>query len=232
MNMGQVRLMRMNGGNQNGLIVVLRIANQNPNGNGNVVAARAEGNATGNNGIQLQAEQFDLMAAATDLDEIEEVNANCILMANLQRALTLGTQTDKVLVFDSEGSVEVHNYENCYDNEIFNMFTQEEQYIKLLEPILKPHQVQQNDSNVIYEVSSVEQDGRTIDQHPVTVEETHAYFESLYNNLAIKVKKVNTVNRKLRETNTDLTTELVRYRNQEKCFEISQEKYDKLKRFY
>nr|GEX97095.1 hypothetical protein [Tanacetum cinerariifolium] len=34
-------------------------------------------------GIQHQAEEYDLMAAAADLDEIEEVNANCILMANL-----------------------------------------------------------------------------------------------------------------------------------------------------
>nr|GFC39106.1 Gag-Pol polyprotein [Tanacetum cinerariifolium] len=31
-------------------------------------------------GFQLQAEEYDLMAAAADLDEIEEVNANCILM--------------------------------------------------------------------------------------------------------------------------------------------------------
>ncbi|GJZ29036.1 integrase, catalytic region, zinc finger, CCHC-type containing protein [Tanacetum coccineum] len=104
-----------NVGNQNGQIVVPGITNQNPNGNGNVVAARAEGNATGNNGnqircyncrglghlarnctvrprrrdaaylqtqlliaqkeeagIQLQAEEFDLMAAAADLDEIED----------------------------------------------------------------------------------------------------------------------------------------------------------------
>nr|GFA79021.1 Gag-Pol polyprotein [Tanacetum cinerariifolium] len=37
-------------------------------------------------GIQLQAEEYDLMATAVDLDEIEEVNANCILMANLQQA--------------------------------------------------------------------------------------------------------------------------------------------------
>ncbi|GJX09119.1 hypothetical protein Tco_0198978 [Tanacetum coccineum] len=191
-----------NVGNQNGLIVVPGIANQNPNGNGNVVAARAEGNAIRNNGnqircynyrglghlarnctvrprrrdaaylqtqlliaqkeeagIQLQAKEFDLMAAAADLDEIEEVNANCILMANLQQASTSGTQTDKAPVYDSDGSAEVHNYDNCYDNEIFNMFTQEEQYTELLEPIPEPHQVQQNDSNVISEVSSVEQDG-------------------------------------------------------------------------
>ncbi|GKG37241.1 hypothetical protein Tco_0447414, partial [Tanacetum coccineum] len=41
--------------------------------------------------IQLQAMEFDLMDAATDLDEIEEVNANCILMANLQQASTFNT---------------------------------------------------------------------------------------------------------------------------------------------
>nr|GEV18484.1 hypothetical protein [Tanacetum cinerariifolium] len=77
-----------NVGNQNGLIGVPGNANQNPNGNGNLVAAHTESNATGHNGIQLQVEEFDLMAAAVDLDEIEEVNANCILMANLQQAST------------------------------------------------------------------------------------------------------------------------------------------------
>ncbi|GJT93288.1 hypothetical protein Tco_1082133 [Tanacetum coccineum] len=144
-----------NVGNRNGLIVVPGITNQNPNRNGNVVAARAEGNAIGNN---------------ADLDEIEEVNANYILMANLQQASTSGTQTDKAPIYDSNGSAE-------------------DQYTELLKPILKPYQVQQNDSNVISEVSSVEQDGGTVDQHFATVEETRAYFESLYNNLEIEVKK-------------------------------------------
>nr|GEV04376.1 retrovirus-related Pol polyprotein from transposon TNT 1-94 [Tanacetum cinerariifolium] len=120
MNMGQDRQMQMVGGNggnqfrqyarqnnvgkQNELIVFLGIANQNLNKNGNVVAARAEGNAIRNN---------------ADLDEIEEVNANCILMANLQRASTSGTYTDKAPVYDSDGSAEEHNYDNIYDNEIF-----------------------------------------------------------------------------------------------------------------
>nr|GEY93645.1 hypothetical protein [Tanacetum cinerariifolium] len=105
--------------NQNWLISVSRNANQNPNGNGNLVAARAEDNATGHNGNQIRcyncrgvghfarnSEEFDLMAAAADLDEIEEVNAKCILMANLQQALTSGTQTDKAPVYDSDGSAE------------------------------------------------------------------------------------------------------------------------------
>nr|GEZ30666.1 hypothetical protein [Tanacetum cinerariifolium] len=100
------------------------------NGNGNLVVASAEENAAGLNGnqirprrrdaaylqtqlliaqkeevgIQLQAKEFDLMAAAADLDEIEEVNANYILMANLQQASTSGTQTDKAPVYDSDRS--------------------------------------------------------------------------------------------------------------------------------
>nr|GFB11177.1 hypothetical protein [Tanacetum cinerariifolium] len=146
---------------------VIQNAVQNPNGNGNLVAARAKVKPRRRDaaylqtqlliaqkeeaGIQLQAEEFDLMAAAAYLDEIKEVNANCILMANLQQASPSGTQTDKAPVYDSDGSIEVHNYENCYDNEIFDMFTQEEQYTELLEPIPEPHQVPQNDNNVILE---------------------------------------------------------------------------------
>nr|GEU51889.1 retrovirus-related Pol polyprotein from transposon TNT 1-94 [Tanacetum cinerariifolium] len=115
-----------NVGNQNGLIGVPGNANQNLNGNGVghfarnrtvilrrrdvaylqtqlLIAQKEEA------GIQLQAEEFDLMAAVANLDEIEEVNAKCILMANLQQASILGTQTDKAPVYDSDGSAENDN---------------------------------------------------------------------------------------------------------------------------
>nr|GEZ68633.1 hypothetical protein [Tanacetum cinerariifolium] len=161
------------------------------------------------------------MAAAADPNEIEEFNANCILMANLQQVSTSGNQTDKAPVYDSDGSAEVHNYEDCYNNDIINMFTQEEQYTELLEPIPESHQVPQNDNNVISEVTSVEQSRETVEQHLENVEETRVLYDSLYHNLAIEVEKVNTVNHKLKETNAELTTELARFKNQEKCFEIS-----------
>ncbi|GJR83838.1 retrovirus-related pol polyprotein from transposon TNT 1-94 [Tanacetum coccineum] len=226
----------LNVGNQNGLSVVPGITNQY--GNGNVIAALAEGNGNGINGnpircyncrgeghyasnctvkprkrddaylqtqlliaqkeeagIQLNYEEFDFMAAAGAYNEIKKVTANYNLQDNLQQASTSGTQSDKALVYDSDGSAE-------------------------------------NDSNVISAVSSMEQSGGTVEQHSATVEETRAYHESLFHNLAAEVEKVNSVNRKMKETNADLTTELARYKNQEKCFEISQEKYDKLERCY
>ncbi|GKE49698.1 hypothetical protein Tco_1480956, partial [Tanacetum coccineum] len=70
--------------NQNGLIVVPRIVNQNGNENGN------------ENGV----------AVRTGNNEIEEVNASCILMANLKQSSTSGTHADKVPVYDSDGSAE------------------------------------------------------------------------------------------------------------------------------
>nr|GEY94774.1 ribonuclease H-like domain-containing protein [Tanacetum cinerariifolium] len=146
--------------------------------------------------LRYAKKKYDLTAAAADLDEIEEVNANCILMANLQQAWSSGTQTDSTPVYDTDGSAEVHeNYDN---NEIFNMFTQEEQYTELLEPIPEPQQVPQNDNNVIFEVTNIEQDGETVEQHSTNFEETRALYESLYQNLAVEVEKVN----------SDLTTEL------------------------
>nr|GFC01209.1 hypothetical protein [Tanacetum cinerariifolium] len=144
--------------NQNGLIGVQGNGNHNQIGNGNLVAVRAKGNATGQNGNQIRC-------------------------------------------YNCRGVAEVHNYENCDDNEIFNMFTQEEQFTELLEPIPDQHQVPQNDNNVISEVTSVEQSGETVEQHSVNFEETRAVYDSLYQNLAIKVEKVNSVNHKLKETN-------------------------------
>nr|GEV62406.1 hypothetical protein [Tanacetum cinerariifolium] len=138
-------------------------------------------------GIQLQAEEFDFMATAGDLDEIEEINANCILMENLQQASTSGTQHDRAPVYDTIGLAEVQLNDNCYDNKIFNMFTQEEQYTDLLEPIPKPQLVPQNDNHVTSVAPSTMQSGGTVETSFAPNEETCAHQETIYRNLVEQV---------------------------------------------
>ncbi|GJX34662.1 hypothetical protein Tco_0246219 [Tanacetum coccineum] len=77
--------------NQNWLIVFSGIANQNPNGNGHLAR-----------NYTVRPRRRD-----ADLDGIEKVNANYILMVNLQQASTSGTQTNKTLVYDSNGSAKL-----------------------------------------------------------------------------------------------------------------------------
>ncbi|GJU21664.1 retrovirus-related pol polyprotein from transposon TNT 1-94 [Tanacetum coccineum] len=132
-------------------------------------------------GIQLTYEEFDFMAAVGACKETKRANANCTLENNLQHESSLVLVLTKAPVYAQTGSAEYMS----------------------IEPIPEPHQVQQNDSNVISVVSSVEQSGGTVEQHPANIEETRAYFESLYNNLATEVEKVNLVNRKMERTNVE-----------------------------
>nr|GFA88534.1 hypothetical protein [Tanacetum cinerariifolium] len=165
-----------NVGNQNDLIGVQ--GNGNQIGNGNLVAARAKENAAGTRKRDAAYLQTQLLIAQKEKAGIQ-------------------LQAEDAPVYDTDGSAEVH--ENCDNNEIFNIFTQEEQYTELLEPIPESHQVPRNDNDVISEDTNVEQGGETVEQHPANFEETRALYESLYHNLAIEVKKVNSVNRKLKK---------------------------------
>nr|GEW09458.1 retrovirus-related Pol polyprotein from transposon TNT 1-94 [Tanacetum cinerariifolium] len=127
-----------NVGNQNRLIGVP--GNVNQNGNGNLVAARAEGNAARHNGNQIRCYNCrgvgyfarNCMVRPRRRDAAY-LQTHLLIAQKEEQASTSGTQTDKAPVYDSDGSAE---------------------------------------------------------------------------NLAIEVEKVNTVNRKLKETNADLTTEL------------------------
>nr|GEY51340.1 hypothetical protein [Tanacetum cinerariifolium] len=127
----------------------------------------------------IKPEEFDFMAAVGDLDEIEEVNGNCILMANLQHASISSTLHDKAPVYDTDGLSDVQLNDNYYDNEIFNMFTQEDQYTDLLEPILEPQLVPQNDNHVTSVVPSMVQSGGTVETSFAPNEETRVFVPQM-----------------------------------------------------
>nr|GFA69838.1 hypothetical protein [Tanacetum cinerariifolium] len=87
-----------NGGNQ--FRQYARQNAENPAGYNDVIGNQVIQNVVQNLRVQNVGNQN------ADLDKIKEVNANCILMANLQQALTSGTQTDSALVYDTDGSAE------------------------------------------------------------------------------------------------------------------------------
>nr|GEW39037.1 retrovirus-related Pol polyprotein from transposon TNT 1-94 [Tanacetum cinerariifolium] len=178
MNMSQDRQTQNvegNGGNQFGQYV--RQVAQNQQGynawqNGGIQVAQ---NIVHNAGVQsglrvlemgIKPEEFNFIAAAGDLDEIEEVNANCILMAYLQHASTSGTQLDKAPVYDTDDSAE---------------------YTNLLEPIPEPQLVPQNDNHVTSVAPSMMQSGGTVETSSSPNEETHAHQKTVYHNLVDQV---------------------------------------------
>nr|GFA66713.1 hypothetical protein [Tanacetum cinerariifolium] len=224
MNMGQERQMQMvegNGGNQ-----FRQYAWQNA-GNlaryNNIIGNQVIQNAVQNLKVQNVGNQNGLIGVQENGNQIG--NGNFVVARAEGNAA--GQNGNQIRYYNCRGTDQLR-----YMKIVMNMFTQEEQYIELLEPIPESHQVPQNDNDVISEDTSVEQGGETVEHHPVNFKETRALYESLYQNLAIKVEKVNSVNRKLKETNADLTIELPRFKNQERCFEISQGKYDKLIKCY
>nr|GFC89575.1 hypothetical protein [Tanacetum cinerariifolium] len=145
-------------------------------------------------------------------------------------ASTSGTQLDKAPVYDTDGLAEVQLNDNCYDNEIFNMFTQEEQYTVLFEPIHEPQLVPQNDNHVTSAALSMVQSGGIVETSSAPNKEIRAHQETVYRNLVDQVAQVNMVNCNMRATNAELKSKLARYKIQEQRIEISQEKYDKLEK--
>ncbi|GJZ18208.1 integrase, catalytic region, zinc finger, CCHC-type containing protein [Tanacetum coccineum] len=198
-----------NVGNQNGVIVVSSIAHQN--GNGNVVAARAEGNVNGNNGNQTRC---------YNCRGLGHLAKNCTVRPRRKDAAYL--QTHLLIAQKEEAGIQLQAEE--FDlmaaaadldeiEEIFNMFTQEEQYTELLEPIPEPHQIPQNDSNIVSKVSSMEQGGGTVEQHPANVEETHSVYQEQCLSKKINAlhlssgKQLTALNEEISKLNKQLSTE-------------------------
>ncbi|GJZ17752.1 hypothetical protein Tco_0553875 [Tanacetum coccineum] len=106
MNMVQDRQMQMVGGN--GENQFRQFAGQNVRNQIRYNAGQIAGNQNGYNAMQNTGNHVIHNAVQNpgDIEEIEEVNANCILMANLQQTYSSGTQADKAPVYDSDGSAE------------------------------------------------------------------------------------------------------------------------------
>nr|GEU33440.1 retrotransposon protein, putative, unclassified [Tanacetum cinerariifolium] len=171
MNLGQDRQMQMVGGISN--------LNANQIRNGNVVAAWAKGTGNGNNGNHIRCYNHKGLGHLSRNYTVKPQKRDVVflqiqlLIAQKEEA-GIQLQAEEFDFMAVDRSAEVYHSESCYDSNIFHMFTQNEQFTELLEPIPKPHQVQQNDNNVILVVSSVAEGGGIVEQNPTTIEETQA----------------------------------------------------------
>nr|GEW02635.1 hypothetical protein [Tanacetum cinerariifolium] len=197
----QIQNVRGNGGNQFGQYVGQVAQNQqgyntwqkgiaNQNGTGNVIAARAEGTGSGNQarcyncrGLGHIARNYTARPRRRDPVYLQTQ----LLIAQKEEARIQLQAKEFNFMVAADGSAEVHLNDNSYDNEIFNMFTQDEQYTDLLEPILEPQLVLQNDNHVTYVAPSMVQSGGTVETSSAPNEETRAHQETIYRNLVDQV---------------------------------------------
>ncbi|GJV20038.1 retrovirus-related pol polyprotein from transposon TNT 1-94 [Tanacetum coccineum] len=179
------------------------IANQDRNRN--AVAARAEGNGNGNNANQIKC---------YNCRGVGHYARNCIVRPRRRDAAYLQTRKCKLHL---NGQF-VANINIGYHAD--------------KAPVYDSDGSAKDDNNVIRADSSMDPSGGEIEQLPATIEETRAFYESLYNNLVIEVEKVNTVNRETKEVNVKLTAKLARYRGRKKSFEFNQAKFDELENGY
>ncbi|GJZ01194.1 hypothetical protein Tco_0519155 [Tanacetum coccineum] len=110
------------------------------------------------------------------------------MQMGIMHASTSGTQSNKAPVYESDGSAKVHEYDNCYNNEIFNMFTQDGKYIELLEPIPEAHQVPPNDSNVI---------SKSVYQEQCLTKKTNALHLSSGKQITALIEEISNLNKQL-----------------------------------
>nr|GEY70397.1 hypothetical protein [Tanacetum cinerariifolium] len=140
---------------------------RNPAGYNDVIGNQVIQNAVQNPRVQNVGNHNGLIGVQGNGNQNQIGNDN--LVAARAEGMHLGrmetrygvTTAEDAPVYDTDGSAEVH--ENCDDNEIFNMFTQEEQYTELFEPIPESHQVPRNDNDVIFEDTSMDQGGETVE---------------------------------------------------------------------
>nr|GEV55270.1 Gag-Pol polyprotein [Tanacetum cinerariifolium] len=189
------------GGNQNGLVVIPGIANQN--GTGNVVTARAEGTRNRNQarcyncrGLGHIARNYTARLRRRDDAYLQTQ----LLIAQKEEAGIQLQAKEFDFMVTADGSAKAQLNANCYDNKIFNMFTQEEQYTDLLKPIHEPQLVPQNDNHVTSVAPSMVQSGGVF--VPQTTKSKEELFLSNVSNMVIVSKTISIPNEHLSDDTT------------------------------
>ena len=125
--------------------------------------------------FQLNAEENDFMALMDDMEDREDIDANCIFMANLQEA-KYDTDSDTLPVYDTSAPSEVSNFNTCHNNDIFDMSPHEEQHFEKQATTYDTFLDTTSSSNTPSATPDVNHNGGFVSQHAENDEETRALF--------------------------------------------------------
>ncbi|GKB74280.1 hypothetical protein Tco_0935692 [Tanacetum coccineum] len=117
--------------------------------------------------------------------------------------------------YDSDTVTEVpHSNNDTFENVFAHGIQNHEQ----LESIPDTYVVNENNSNIIFDIPNMDPDRDKEEHDYVAYEQQRAFFASLINNLKCDVEKYNEVNREAHQANALLTNELERYKGKEFFF--------------
>ncbi|GJZ49105.1 hypothetical protein Tco_0603295 [Tanacetum coccineum] len=117
--------------------------------------------------------------------------------------------------YDTNTLTEVHHSHNDI---IENVFAHMIQNHEQPESISDTYLVNENNSNIIYDIPDMDPNRGEEDHDDVDNEQEHALFALVLNNLKWEVENYTKVNREAQQANALLTRELERYKEKEKQF--------------
>nr|GEZ46195.1 hypothetical protein [Tanacetum cinerariifolium] len=147
-------------------------------------------------GVPLQAEQFDWLADTDEEVNEQELEAHYSYMAKIQEVPTADLGTD------SEPLEQVQN------DTAYNVFANDLQHSEQSESFSNTCLVETNDSNVIPDSPDICDDDIQNDQNDVESDDEHVVLANLITNLKLDVEENKKIQKQLKKANTTLAQEL------------------------
>ncbi|GJZ70461.1 hypothetical protein Tco_0634011 [Tanacetum coccineum] len=155
--------------------------------------------------INLNDEENDLLLADVPEDEIEELNATCIVMAMIQSVIN---DPD----IDPEFVNEVHTSESCFMDTIFSNYDHEKSQHEQHETIKPSYDDDQIDSSIIFDDSDGEGNTKIIENDTIAHDQHRAKMEDLMKSVQLEAEKTHKINAEVKKADAFLTKELEEYK--------------------
>ncbi|GJZ94984.1 hypothetical protein Tco_0667187 [Tanacetum coccineum] len=138
-------------------------------------------------GITLIKEENEfLLANVNGEEELEELNASCIMKARIQ---TIDNNSDLEPSYDFDFANEVHNSTSSFVNDIFSKNDHKQRYQAQPKSIKPTYDDDKMDSDIIFYDLNVEIDSESVVQDTSAHDQKYVEFESLMRNVQLKADK-------------------------------------------